>query len=154
MDYFADVDPQTPPDKCAKCRKGFARGERIHDVKIVAGIGSHPRGFGQTVYVSDFSEAAHASCLDTNLGDPFVELARSMLIVNKEIEPISARVPDFVCARCKKRLERGDRVYPLVIVEGVGRDPVTQGKAIQCSAEYEMIHLDCRDPKLKGGGDE
>ncbi len=146
MDYFPNVDPQTPLDQCAKCRKGFVRGERIHVVKIVAGIGAHPRGYGETVYVSDYSESAHGSCIDTDLGNPFID-------VTKEIEPIQARVPDFICARCKKRFQRGDRAFPLVIVEGIGRDPETQGKAVQCSAEYEMIHLDCRDPKLQGDVD-
>ena len=37
-----------------------------------------------------------------------------------------------------------------IIVEGLGKDPDTGIKGVQCSPEFEMVHYDCRDPKLGG----
>jgi hypothetical protein len=71
--------------------------------------------------------------------------------MTSDLETLSARVPDYICARCKSQLTRGDRVVPVVLVEGIGKDPGTSNKAVQCSSEYEMVHVDCRDPQLRGG---
>lgn len=151
MDYFSDVPARVPPSNCAKCRKALLRMERIHAVKIVAGVGKSPRAFGDCVYVSVYEELAHVRCEDPGLSGPFIELPRSMLVVSQDIQAIPARTPDYVCAVCQKRLQREDRIFLSLIVEGVGRDARTEGKAIQCAAEYEVVHVSCRDPKLLGG---
>jgi hypothetical protein len=151
VDHFEEVTIRTGPDTCAKCRKELARHDRITEVKLVAGVGTHPSAAGRCLYVSEAEEYAHMDCADAPLASPFLDIPRSRLIVTTEIESLGARVPDYICARCKEKLVRGDRVVPVVLVEGIGRDPDTLGKAVQCSHEYEMTHLDCRDPQLKGG---
>lgn len=151
MDHFEEVTIRTGPDTCAKCRKELARHDRITEVKLVAGVGPHPSAAGRCLYVSEAEEYAHMECGNTTFSEPFLEVPRSRLLVTTEIESLGARVPDYVCARCKSQLLRGDRVVPVVLVEGIGRDPETLGKAVQCSGEYEMVHLDCRDPQLRGG---
>ena len=151
MSHLTELPVRTGPDTCARCRKALVRHDRVTEVKIVAGIGPHPNGAGQCLYVGEAEEYAHRHCDNPSLSSPFLELPRSRLIVTTEIAPLKARVPDFVCALCKAKLVRGDRVVPVVLVEGIGRDPETQGKAVQCSGEYEMTHLDCRDPQLTGG---
>lgn len=150
MSHLEDVAVRTGPDTCARCRKTLVRHDRLTEVKLVAGVGPHPRGYGEALYVSEAEEYAHVVCDNRSLDGPFIDLARSLLKVSTEIESISARVPDFMCARCKKRFERSDRVVPAIIVEGIGKDPDTGMKGVQCSPEFEMVHYDCRDPKLGG----
>jgi len=151
VDYFTDVPPRVGQTTCVRCRTHFVRGSRIYAVKIVAGVGKHPRGFGSAVYVSDFEEFSHVKCTDARLNDPFIELARNRLVMTSDIKPIHARVPDHTCALCKKQFRREDRIVMAVIVEGIVRDPDTKNKAVQCSGEYEMAHVDCHDPTLQGG---
>lgn len=117
----------------------------------MAGVGPHPSGAGQCLYVSEMEEYAHSHCGNPALDGPFVDLPRSILKVTTEIASLTARVPDYICSRCKKRLERGDRVVPVIIVEGLGKDPDTGAKGVQCSEEYEMAHYDCHDRQLTGG---
>lgn len=150
MEYRRDVTVRTGPDTCAKCRGVFARHDRLTEIKIVAGIGPHPRGAGDCLYVSEGEEYAHVQCKNVALDGPFVDLARSALKMDTEVATLGARVPDYMCARCKKRFVRGDRVVPTIIVEGIGKDPDTGAKAVQCAAEYEMVHYDCHDPQLSG----
>lgn len=152
MDYFNDVPARVASTHCVKCHVAFQRRDNIHVVKIVAGVGKHPRGFGECTYVSDFEEMAHLNCADTTLRDPFIELPRSALAVSKDIQQLQARTPDYICAVCKKRLRREDRIFLTLIVEGVTRDPENNNKAIQCSPEYETVHVNCRDTALTGGG--
>lgn len=116
----------------------------------MAGVGPHPRGYGQALYVSEWEEYAHVACDNVALDGPFIDLARSKLKVTTELGSLGARVADYICARCKKQFERGDRVVPAVIVEGMARDPDTGMKGVQCSSEFEMVHYDCRDTRLTG----
>lgn len=151
MDHTRDIPSRTGYETCAKCRKAIARHDRITEVKIVAGVGPHPRAVGSCLYVSEAEEYAHTHCGSVALDAPFINLPRSALKVTTEIAALGARVPDYMCVRCKKRLERGDRVVPAIIVEGIGRDPDTGSKGVQCSEEYEMVHYDCHDPQLSHG---
>jgi hypothetical protein len=150
VDYFDDVAPRTGPNQCAKCRKELHRADRITEVKIVGGVGSNPTGAGRCLYVCETQEYAHAECANPTLTQQLIEIPRSSLIVDTHLGPLKARTPDFMCCRCRKKLERGDRVMPVILVEGIGRDPDTQTKAVMCSSEYEMVHFDCHDPSLGG----
>lgn len=150
MDYFDNVAPRTGPDTCAKCRKTLARHDRLTEVKLVAGVGRNPSAAGQCLYVSETEEYAHLYCASPALDGPFIDIPRSVLKMDTDIEELAARVPDYICSRCKKKFVRGDRVVPVILVEGLSRDPSTGGKAVQCSGEYEMAHYDCHDPQLKG----
>ena len=116
----------------------------------MSGVGPHPNAAGEALFVSETEEYAHLLCDTPALDGPFIDVPRSALVVTTEIKALGARVPDYICCRCKKRFIREDRVVPVIIVEGLGRDPSTGGKAVQCSNEYEMAHYDCRDPQLAG----
>jgi hypothetical protein len=150
MDYFYDVPPRTPPTHCAKCRKQFARGDVIIDVKLVSGIGQNPSGVGKCVYLSIYEEFAHFECADPKLERPFLDTARSTLLIDVNQQPVVARAPDFVCARCREKLKREDRIITCALVEGIFPDE--RGiKSVRCSAEFEVVHVDCRDRDLTGG---
>lgn len=151
MDYFDDVHAQTGPDSCAKCKKQFIREDRVTEIKIVAGVGSNPNARGECLYVSNYEEYAHLGCVNKSEILSRIEIPRSALVVTKDIPPLHARFHDYICNRCKKKFVRGDRVLPVLLVEGMNRDPQTGGKAVQCSGEYEMAHVDCNDTQLTGG---
>lgn len=151
MDSFPEVTPTTGKGFCAKCKLVLKAGDVIHAVKIVAGVGKHPQGWGECVYVSDFEELVHADCADTFLKAPHIEIIRGTLRADKDMQQLRARTPDYMCARCHKRLVREDRIALVLIVEGIGIDPETQARGIQCSPEFESVHIDCRDRTLTGG---
>ena len=152
MDYRQDIPPRIGLDTCAKGRKPLTRHDRVLDLKIVAGIGPHPRGYGECTYISEHSEYAHVACKAAALDAPFIEIPRSRLDMTAEIASLSARVPDYQCVRCKKRFVKGDRIIgPVFIVEGIGIDPETKNKAVQCAGEFEMSHYDCNEPGLSSG---
>ena len=150
MSYLQDVPSRTGPDLCAACRKPLARHDRLLEIKIVAGVGPHPSGAGRCLYVSEMEEYAHADCDNRLLDGPFIELSRYKLKMDSDLSLIHARVPDYMCAVCKKEFQRGDRIVPVLIVEGKGMDPDTNTSAVQCSPEYEMVHWDCRDRQMTG----
>lgn len=56
------------------------------------------------------------------------------------------------CGKCRKKFAKGHRVSIANIIAEVGFNPerVTE-KGCQIYPEYEMVHIDCRDPFLKRG---
>ena len=66
-----------------------------------------------------------------------------------------ARVDSTVCGRCRKKLQPDDRVVYAGIIERIGSHP--QNLAVQGAwlldggKEFELVHIDCRDPDLTKG---
>jgi hypothetical protein len=62
------------------------------------------------------------------------------------------RVSVETCARCRKKFERGNRVTYCLIFDRAGRDPKNiAAMGVHLIHEYELIHIDCRDPFLVKG---
>ena len=115
----------------------------------MAGIGYDPRAAGETVYLCDDEEYAHANCADRALDARRIELVERRPTVSDNA-PLKARTPDTQCAQCKRRWARGDRIMQVLIVEGHGLDPETRLPAVQCSHEFELVHFDCQHTKMGG----
>ena len=57
-----------------------------------------------------------------------------------------------MCGKCRKKLQPGDRVTQAYIVDRTGANPnniVLLGAWL--SEEFELTHIDCRDPDLSKG---
>jgi hypothetical protein len=54
------------------------------------------------------------------------------------------------CVRCRKLFNPGDRVAPVFLVTGVGRNELTREFGAFLSEEFEMAHIACHDPQLTG----
>ena len=61
---------------------------------------------------------------------------------------------DGICGKCRRKFNRGERTTPAYIVEKVGPDLQNLSrKGVHLFEEFELVHIDCKDPKLvKGGG--
>lgn len=58
----------------------------------------------------------------------------------------------YVCARCRKPINKGDRVQQVFISLGEGRNPANfVERGLLLSDEWEMVHVDCNDPLLVKG---
>ena len=58
------------------------------------------------------------------------------------------------CGRCRKKLGPGHRVVTALIVESTGPNPANlkeRGSHLFAD-EYELVHIDCKDPLLKSRG--
>lgn len=60
------------------------------------------------------------------------------------------RVGSETCVRCRKTFSPGDRVQIVNIVDKVARNQSTRMIGAWIRDEYEMSHVDCRDPALVG----
>jgi len=61
-------------------------------------------------------------------------------------------VPDNVCGRCRKNIEKGHRVVMVHIVDRPGKDPMNLARSgLFLFEEYEFMHANCKDPFLKKG---
>ena len=60
------------------------------------------------------------------------------------------RVPLTICARCRKRVEPGDRVIAAHIVQKIGRNPETKDIGAWIGEDFEFVHAACTDPALSG----
>jgi len=67
-------------------------------------------------------------------------------------EDDNPHVDSDTCGKCRKKFERGHRVCVANIVAYVGPNPENL-KESGCNIypEYELVHIDCRDPFLKRG---
>jgi len=67
-------------------------------------------------------------------------------------EDVRPHVDTGVCGKCRRKLEKGHRVTVAHIVDRVGNNARNLGeKGIYLFDEYELTHIDCRDPLLKKG---
>lgn len=64
---------------------------------------------------------------------------------------LRAHVDSTVCAKCRKDVKPGHRVTIAYIVQTTGIDPGTLRKGTTMGSEYEVAHIDCRDPFLVKG---
>jgi len=61
-------------------------------------------------------------------------------------------VDTTVCGKCRKPFERGHRIAQALIFERRGVNPKNLGNTgVYLFADYEFVHVDCRDPYLKKG---
>ena len=102
-------------------------------VKIVAGVGPHPRTGRRVIYLSDDdnSERAHVACVG----------ARKKPMIERPCDP---GVRDAA-------YRRGDRVMPVYVVLAVRKDPETGRMSSECAEEHEHYHARCDDPQLVNG---
>jgi hypothetical protein len=57
-----------------------------------------------------------------------------------------------VCGKCRKKFLEGDRIVHAYIFSHAGVDPRNlAAKGAFLHEEYELVHADCTDPKLKKG---
>lgn len=143
---FADIAPRVDTATCTVCRGRLAPGDRAVVAHIVAGIGRH---YGRAVaYLNDEDncEFAHPNCTNPQLDSPRIYMPA----------PTTTGVPvvrqsDSACPVCGVAFRRGDRVVRVAIVIGVEKDPETKRPAAKCHADFEHVHLNCRDPQLVSG---
>jgi hypothetical protein len=65
---------------------------------------------------------------------------------------MGARSYGDVCGRCYKKFEENDRVMIAHIFEKAGRNPMNlQAQGATFKGEFDVIHIDCNDPKLLKG---
>lgn len=65
---------------------------------------------------------------------------------------IQKRIPDHVCARCRKPFNVGDRVmWAFILVDNNAHNPnrVTE-KGLELGTDCEFVHSSCEDPTLSG----
>jgi hypothetical protein len=150
---FADVPLSDDLTCCRKCRKRFSKGDRVSQIMVVAGVDKQARP-GAHLFFMDGCEFGHVNCRDrliTKVSSLIKEVPRQLLKPNKHIEPLRPRFNEYTCAACRQQLKRGDRIVVATIVEGIAIDPETKAPAPQCTAEFEVVHADCTDPKLEKG---
>ena len=59
-------------------------------------------------------------------------------------------VDTWICANCRKPLERGHRIIQVFISQGRGRDPKNiMREGLHMSDEFELAHYDCKRPFLR-----
>lgn len=65
---------------------------------------------------------------------------------------VQKKVPDHICARCRKPFVIGHRVQmAFIIVNPHAHNPdnITQ-RGLELGTDCEFVHADCRDPFLDG----
>ncbi len=69
-----------------------------------------------------------------------------------ELEHARPHSENGYCGKCRRRLEHGDRVTNAFIVESIGPDPRNLARrGVNMYEEFELVHIDCADPKLVKG---
>ena len=67
-------------------------------------------------------------------------------------EDLRARVDSDTCARCRKPILAGHRIFPAYVVLRTGANPMNlQDRGVSLTGEFEMVHADCTNPYLRGG---
>ncbi len=66
-------------------------------------------------------------------------------------EHLEAHVDSTVCGKCRRPFSKGHRVTIAHIVADVGIDAATFRKGTTMAGEYEVVHVNCRDPLLVKG---
>jgi hypothetical protein len=140
----------------------LAREDRVRPVFIVGGSAKSPKGAGRILVLAAsednaiFNEHVHVDCDDRKVATVSLIEAPprryAPLMSPSGMREIEPRGEPFKCVRCKKDFEREDRVFSMHIVLGTGYNPEAGGNVTACSGNYEMTHVDCKDPKLNGSG--
>ena len=65
---------------------------------------------------------------------------------------LGARSFGDVCGRCYKKFEEWDRVMIAHIFDKSGRNPVNlMAQGAMFKGEFDVVHVDCNDPRLLKG---
>ncbi len=65
---------------------------------------------------------------------------------------LQKRVPDNICAKCRKPLQPGDRIqhaFILVNPRAYNPEKVTE-RGLELGTDTEFCHVECTDPQLDG----
>lgn len=65
---------------------------------------------------------------------------------------VQKRVPDHICARCRRPFNVGDRAHwAFIILDPNARNPerITE-RGLEMGTDHEFVHVDCEDPQLEG----
>ena len=61
-----------------------------------------------------------------------------------------ARTASDTCVRCREHFKPGHRVVMAWIIDGTGAHPTNlQARGAYLHEEFELTHVDCRDPYLR-----
>jgi hypothetical protein len=69
-----------------------------------------------------------------------------------EEQLVQKRVPDGICARCRRKFHIGDRIsWAFILINPDARNPnrVTE-RGLELGTDTEFVHADCSDPQLTG----
>lgn len=75
-----------------------------------------------------------------------------MALSSEEERRVQKRVPDNICARCRKPLQIGDRIQPVYILystDARNPDKITE-RGLELGVDSEFAHAECSDPQLDG----
>ena len=65
---------------------------------------------------------------------------------------LGARTFGDICGRCYKKFNEWDRVIAVPLFDRAGRNPTNlQAQGAFFKAEFDVIHVDCNDPRLEKG---
>jgi len=76
----------------------------------------------------------------------------SNLLVAPPADALQKRVPDHICARCRRPIQPGHRVqaaYICVDPKAYNPNKITE-RGLELGTDCEFVHCDCRDPFLSG----
>lgn len=159
--HYEGIKPRQQ-DCCMKCGAKTQRGERVRPAFIVGGISKSPKGAGRILVLAAapnneiYNEFVHVDCADRKVEQlALIEPPPKRyppLMNPQQLREIPPRGEPFKCVRCKNDFKREDRVFSMHIVLGTGYNPEAGGNVTACSGNYEMTHVDCKDPQLSGGG--
>lgn len=149
--------------KCMRCDKLLGRGVRVRPVFIVGKVMPNPAGAGRVLVLACardraiYNEFVHVRCEDPTTKDTalvrpapkeYPLMPDSLTPAFPEIEP---RGEPYRCVLCEKDFERGDRIFTMHMILGIGRSPVSKRPEAAASGNYEVCHASCQDPKLDRG---
>ena len=65
---------------------------------------------------------------------------------------VQKRVPDHICARCRREFQVGDRVtWACILLNPRAYNPVRlTEKGLEFGVDLEFVHCSCEDPSLSG----
>jgi hypothetical protein len=65
---------------------------------------------------------------------------------------LQKRVPDHICAACRRPFEKGNRIHMVFILldpQAINPNSLTE-RGLELGTDYEFVHTRCEDPFLDG----
>lgn len=75
-----------------------------------------------------------------------------MAMTSEDEQQVQKKVPDHVCARCRKPFQPGHRAtWAFIIIDPHACNPnrLTE-RGLEMGTDTEFVHSDCEDPFLSG----